>query len=98
LGEEQRKKLELEMKGKIDELQSERDNLSAKVRFAQESFRNVFQTQIVQVIAKIAKDEGLSAVFRKEMLLYSDPLPDVTEKVTKAFDDMPALEKGPPSQ
>ncbi len=95
MGEDQKKKLEADMKSKIEELQSEQDNLMAKVRFAQESFKNVFQTQIQEVIAKIAKEEGVTVVFRKEFLLYSEPVVDITEKVTKAFDDMPALEKGP---
>jgi len=95
LGEDQWKKLQADFKAKVEELQNERQNLKVKANFKQKSIQSVIKAQLEEAVAKIAKEEGFSAVFMKEALVYSQGLVDLTEKVTKALDAMPALEKGP---
>jgi Skp family chaperone for outer membrane proteins len=98
LGEEQWKKLQADFKAKVEELQNERQNLRVKANFKQKSIQNVIKSQLEEAVAKIAKEEGLNVVFMKEALVYSEGLTDLTEKVTKALDAMPPLEKGPDGQ
>jgi outer membrane protein len=94
LGEEQWKKLRADFKAKVEALQSEQQNLRVKAKFRQKSLQNVIKPQLEEAVAKIAKEEGINVVFMKEALVYSQGLTDLTEKVTKALDAMPALEKG----
>jgi Skp family chaperone for outer membrane proteins len=94
LKKEEREKLETELKDKEQELQAEQEAAKIKTTFLQKSIQNAAKGQINQAIEKVAKEEGISAVFLSEMLLYSDGIVDLTDKVTKALDSMPAFETG----
>jgi outer membrane protein len=94
LKKEEREKLEIELQDKKQELQAEQQAAKIKTTFLQKSIQNAVKGQINQAIEKIAKEEGISAVFLSEMLLYSDGIVDLTDKVTKAIDAMPPLETG----
>lgn len=94
LKKEEREKLETELQDKKQELQAEQQAAKIKVTFLQKSIQNAVKGQINQAIEKIAKEEGVSAVFLSEMLLYSNGIVDLTDKVTKALDSMPPLETG----
>ena len=94
LKKEDREKLETELQDKKQELQAEQQAAKIKTTFLQKSIQNAVKDQINQAIEKIAKEEGVSAVFLSEMLLYSDGIVDLTDKVTKALDSMPPLETG----
>jgi Skp family chaperone for outer membrane proteins len=94
LKKEEREKLEIELQDKKQELQAEQEAAKIKTTFLQKSIQNEVKGQINRAIEKIAKEEGVSAVFLSEMLLYSDGIVDLTDKVTKAIDSMPPLETG----
>jgi Skp family chaperone for outer membrane proteins len=89
-----REKLGIELQDKKQELQAEQEAAKIKTIFLQKSIQNAVKGQINQAIEKIAKEEGVSAVFLSETLLYSDGIVDLTDKVTKALDSMPPLETG----
>ncbi|HTY24145.1 MAG TPA: OmpH family outer membrane protein [Desulfomonilaceae bacterium] len=93
LKKEEREKLENELKGKVQALENEQQSLQAKLTFKQRSIQNIFGTQIKSAVEKVAKEEGLAAVLTQQALIYAGDLPDLTEKVTKELDAMPALEK-----
>jgi len=94
LKKEEREKLETELQDKKQELQAEQQAAKIKTTFLQKSIQNAVKRQINQAIEKIAKEESISAVFLSEMLLYSNGIVDLTDKVTKAIDSMPPLETG----
>jgi Skp family chaperone for outer membrane proteins len=89
---EERQKLETELQDKKQQLQEEMQTVKIKATFQQQSVQNAIKVQMSQAIEKIAKEEGLSAVFLSELLLYSEGITDLTEKVTKAVDSMPPLD------
>jgi Skp family chaperone for outer membrane proteins len=94
LSKEEEEKTEAELKDKTQELQTEQQAAKIKMTFQQKSIQNGVKAQINQAIQKIAKEEGISAVFLSEMLLYSEGIVDLTDKVTKAIDAMPPIETG----
>jgi Skp family chaperone for outer membrane proteins len=97
LKEEEKKKLETDRQNKLQELQSEQQSVRVRIAFKQRSFQNILTKQIEEVLAKIAKETKLQAVFVQESLAYSgDGVIDLTDRVTKELDAMPALEKEKP--
>jgi Skp family chaperone for outer membrane proteins len=94
MSKEEKEKTEAELKDKSQELQTEQQGAKIKVTFQQKSIQNAIKAQINQAIEKIAKEEAISAVFLSEMLLYSQGIVDLTDKVTKAIDAMPAIDTG----
>jgi outer membrane protein len=94
LSKEEKEKTETELKDKSQELQTEQQAAKIKLTFQQKSIQNAVKMQINQAIEKIAKEEGISGVFLSEMLLYSEGIVDLTDKVTKAIDAMPAIDTG----
>jgi Skp family chaperone for outer membrane proteins len=94
MSKEEKDKTEAELKDKAQELQTEQQGAKIKVTFQQTSIQNAIKAQINQAIEKIAKEEAISAVFLSEMLLYSQGIVDLTDKVTKAIDAMPAIDTG----
>jgi outer membrane protein len=93
LKKEERDKIESELQRKIEEMTNEQQTLQAKLTFKERSVQNVFRTQIRSAVEKIGKEEGLTAVFSEQAMMFSANLPDLTDKVLKEFDAMPALEK-----
>lgn len=93
LKKEEKEKAENDLKLKTEEIANEQQSLQAKLTFKERSLQNVFRTQIKSAVEKIAKEEGLTAVFSEQAMVFSGDLPDLSEKVTKAFDAMPAIEK-----
>jgi Skp family chaperone for outer membrane proteins len=89
---EEKTKLQNEMKDKSQELQQEQKNFETQVSFKQKSVQNVMIGQIRDIITKLAKEEGYSVVFHSQTLLYSDGITDLTAKVAKELDALPALE------
>ena len=93
LKKEEKEKVENELRVKSEEIANEQQSLQAKLTFREKSIQNVFRTQIRSIVEKIAKEEGLTAVFSEQAMVFSGALPDLSEKVTNAFDAMPAIEK-----
>jgi outer membrane protein len=92
---EEKDKLENDRKNKLEELQNEQQSITVKISFKQKSLQNVFRSQLNQVIEKVAKDEGLNLVLLREAVLFSQGTTDVSDKIAKALDAMPALEQEP---
>ncbi len=90
---EERERIQSELQRKIEEMTNEQQTLQAKLTFKERSVQNVFRTQIRAAVEKIAKEEGLTAVFSEQAMIFSGNLPDLADKVTKEFDAMPATEK-----
>lgn len=92
---EEKKKLEQDLQAKAEEIQNEQQNLRAKISFKQQSLQNVLSNQLSALVDKIAKQDGFTAVFWRRSLAYAAGLPDISEKVAKELDALPAVEKGP---
>jgi Skp family chaperone for outer membrane proteins len=95
LKKEEKDKIESELQRKIEEMTNEQQTLQAKLTFKERTLQNVFRTQIKLAVEKVAKEEGVTAVFSEQAMIFSGSLPDLTDKVIKEFDAMPALEKQP---
>ena len=93
LKKEEKEEAQKDLKLKTEAIANEQQSLQAKLTFKERSFWNVFRTQVKSAVEKVAKEEGLTAVFSEQAMVFSGNLPDVTEKVAKAFDAMPAVEK-----
>ncbi len=94
LSKEEKEKTEADLKDKSQEMQTEQQAAKIKMTFQQKSIQNAIKAQINESIEKIAKEEAISAVFLSEMLLYSEGMVDLTDKVTKAIDAMPPIDTG----
>jgi Skp family chaperone for outer membrane proteins len=94
LSQEEKTKLKADLEDKKQSLQVEEQAAKIKLTFQQKSIQNAVKTQMDQAIEKIAKQEGVSAIFLSEMLLYSPGIVDLTDKITKTLDSMPPLETG----
>lgn len=64
--------------------------------FTQRSVQNVIGLQIRAILEKISKEDGLTAVLAHQAVLYSADVADLTERVTKELDAMPAPESAKP--
>jgi Skp family chaperone for outer membrane proteins len=89
---DQKAKIQNELNEKNQELQTEEQAAGVKVALKQRSLQTAMSQQIKAIIEKLAKDEGFTAIFRSEELVYSDGLPDLTDKITQALDAAPPLE------
>lgn len=91
---DQQDKLDLQIQAKGEELENERMTLQYNLSLKQQSVQNVVVPQIREIVAKIAKAEGFTLVITEQSVMYvAEEVPDITEKVTKALDEMPATEK-----
>jgi outer membrane protein len=93
---EEKKKLTEELQAKVKQIETEQQNLRVKIGFKQKSVQNVLKTQLPDLVNKIGKQEGLTAIFWHGSLAYSAGIPDISAKVAKALDALPPLEQGPP--
>lgn len=94
----EKEKLENDLTQKYQEMQSEQQAVRSKLAVQQQAIQTAIMNQIQQIIDKVAKDEGYSAVFLKETMIYSSGMPDLTEMVIKALDAAPALDLGAKQQ
>ncbi len=96
LKKEDKDKLAKEMEEKNQSIEQEQQTARAKVIFKQRSVQNVIGTQIRSILEKIAKADGLTAILASHAVLYSGEIVDLTERVTKELDAMPATENVKP--
>lgn len=89
-----KEKLENDLTQKYQEMQSEQQSVRTKLAVQQQAIQAAIMAQIQQIIEKTAKEQGYSAVFLKETMIYSDGMPDLTEMVVKALDAAPPLDLG----
>lgn len=90
----EKEKIENDLTQKYQEMQSEQQAVRSKLAVQQQAIQTAIMNQIQQIIEKTAKDEGYSAVFLKETMIYSSGMPDLTDNVIKALDAAPALDLG----
>ncbi|MGC8658574.1 MAG: OmpH family outer membrane protein [Desulfomonilaceae bacterium] len=86
LKEEEKNKIEDQMKSKYQDLQQEQQNFRSKLLEQQKSINDSMMAEINQAVAKVAEKEGISVVFLKESIIYSKDVPDITDKVIGYLD------------
>ncbi len=96
LKKEDKEKLAKELESKNQSIEQEQQTARAKVMFTQRSVQNVIGLQIRAILEKISKEDGLTAVLAHQAVLYSADVADLTERVTKELDAMPAPESAKP--
>ena len=90
---DQKTKLQNELTKKNQELQTEEQASGVKVALKkQRSLQTALSMQIKGIIEKLAKDEGYTAIFRTQELVYFEGLPDLTAKISQALDAAPPLD------
>jgi outer membrane protein len=95
LSGEDRKKLESSRKEKGMELQNEQQSARVKIAFKQKNFQNIAKKELDQILEKVAKEMKLNVVLRADALAYSAGVTDISERVIKEFDALPAMDKEP---
>ncbi|GEM_PF-794732 len=94
-----KEKLETSLKIKREDLRSEAEAARAKFQLKKTSEENLVNMRIREIVARIARENGLKLVVPEQMALYSEGVPDITQKVLKALDagiaDKKAEEKQP---
>lgn len=83
---EERQKLEHELKAKQDDLRAEQEAARVKVSLKRKSAENSIMMEAKEVVARIAKLEGLKVIIAEGSLIYAEGIPDITDKVMKALD------------
>ncbi|MCX5872524.1 MAG: OmpH family outer membrane protein [Deltaproteobacteria bacterium] len=86
LKEEDKDKIEEQIRAKYQDLQQEQQIFRSKVLEQQKVVNDTMMAQINQAVAKISEEEGLSIVFLKESIIYSKGIPDITNKVITNLD------------
>jgi Skp family chaperone for outer membrane proteins len=92
---EEKQKLEADLKAKFEAFQSEQDALRTKIGFRQKSVQNAIFSQLKDVVKKVATAEGLTIVFYSQAFALAEGVPDISEKVAKELDALPAPESKP---
>jgi outer membrane protein len=90
---EEKEQVTAEIKKKREELQKEQETARVKVSFKQQSMQSVIRSQVQEVLAKIAKDNGYTMVISSEAIYYGKDVPDITDRVTQALDALPVPEQ-----
>ncbi|MGC8603339.1 MAG: OmpH family outer membrane protein [Desulfomonilaceae bacterium] len=86
LKEQEKTKIEDQMRSKYQELQQEQQEFRSKLVEQQKTINDSIMAQINQAVAKVAEKEGISLVFLKESIIYSKDIPDITDKVMVYLD------------
>jgi outer membrane protein len=96
LAKEEQERLDTELKKKAEDLKAEQESVKVKVSFKQKSAQNGISSQLQEVVERIGKEEGFTIILAAEAVLFGAGVTDITDKVTKALDTMPATEKTQP--
>jgi Skp family chaperone for outer membrane proteins len=83
---DEKDKLESDFRQKLDDLQKEQNTARTKIAEKQKAVQDSLQGEIDKIVEGIAKQEGLTVVFMRDYLAYTNNLTDLTDKVTKALD------------
>lgn len=86
LKEEEKNKIEDQMRSKYQELQQEQQDFRSKLMEQQKNINDSMMAKINQAVAKVAEKDGISVVFLKESIIYSKDIPDLTDKVISYLD------------
>lgn len=96
LSAQDKAKLENDLNEKKQELDTERQAIRVKLAFKQKSLANTISPLINEIIAKIAKEDGLAVIFRSDAVAYAEGIVDITDRVIKALDAAPIPEEPQP--
>ncbi len=88
LSEADKAELQNQIKMKREELELEKQAGQFKIKLTAESANKTVKTQIDAIIAKIAEEQALTAVFHKHLVVYSKGMVDITEKLKQDLDDL----------
>ncbi len=88
LSETQKTELTTQIKMKREELELEKQAGQFKVKLTAQSANKNIMTQVDAIVAKIAEEDGLTAVFHKQIVVFSKGMVDITEKVLKTLDEL----------
>lgn len=95
----EKEKLEKSLRTKREDLKAEAEAARAKFQLKRKSEENLVNMRIREIVARVARENGLKLVVPEQMALYSEGIPDITPKVLKALDagiaDKKAEEKQP---
>ncbi|MEW6347448.1 MAG: OmpH family outer membrane protein [Thermodesulfobacteriota bacterium] len=98
LSDAQKSDLQTQIKMKREELELEKQAGQFKVKLTTQSAQKTLVAQIDALVAKIAQEEGLTAVFHRGSMVYSKGMVDITEKLVKALDELAAEDPKPTAQ
>jgi Skp family chaperone for outer membrane proteins len=98
LSPQDKEKLENLLNEKKQELESEQQALRVKLAFKRDSLTKTISTLVDEIIADIAKKEGIAVVFRSDAVKYGPDIVDISEKVVKALDEAPLPGEPQPEQ
>jgi outer membrane protein len=99
LSPQDKEKLGNELNEKKQELDTEQQAMRVKLAFKQKSLTNTISPLIHEIIGKIAKEEGLTVVFRSDSVVYAESsVVDISDKVVKALDEAPVEVEPQPEQ
>jgi Skp family chaperone for outer membrane proteins len=96
LPQEEKEKLQTQLKEKVQEIENIQQAVNAKLSFKQKSIQNSFLNQIKEVFQKLGEKNGLNAIFGSEMLLYSKDVTDLTAEAVKELEALPPFESSKP--
>jgi outer membrane protein len=86
LKEEDKTKIEDQIRAKFQAYQLEQQNFKALVLEQQKKINDTMMAEINDAVSKVAQQGGFSVVFLKESIIYSKDVPDITDKVISYLD------------
>jgi outer membrane protein len=86
LKEEDKTKIEDQIRAKFQDYQLEQQNFKALVLEQQKKINDTMMAEINNAVSKVAEQGGFSVVFLKESIIYSKDVPDITDKVISYLD------------
>jgi outer membrane protein len=86
LKEEDKTKIEDQIRAKFQDYQLEQQNFKALVLEQQKKINDTMMAEINNAVSKVAQQGGFSVVFLKESIIYSKDVPDITDKVISYLD------------
>ena len=86
LKEEDKTKIEDQIRAKFQDYQLEQQNFKAQVLEQQKKINDTMMAEINNAVSKVAQQGGFSVVFLKESIIYSKDVPDITDKVISYLD------------
>jgi outer membrane protein len=93
LKEDDRRRMEAELRKKLFNLQRKSRNLKNDLSKIQRDTETRILKEVQAVIAEIAKSEKIAYIFEKSQVLYSNQVPDITNKVIELYNTRAASAK-----
>jgi Skp family chaperone for outer membrane proteins len=98
LSAQDKEKLGHQLNEKRQEIETEQQAVRVKMAFKRDTLTKTISALLNEIIAKIAKEDGLAIVFRSDSIAYSEGAVDISDKVAKALDEAPVPGEQVPEQ